>query len=122
MAAPEKHLWILKHFEKSKQQETYQHILSTSLLMCLYGYKGGVVSKNFCRKVKNCISKENIKNKELKKRVIKLLTTAIEKKDGSYVESPLKKIYQNRDRINIQQRLGTWMQLLKGVSNAQKEP
>lgn len=122
VAAPEKHLWLLKHFENSKQQETYQHILSTSLLMCLYGYKGGVVSKNFCKKVKKCISKENVKNEELKKHVIKLLTSAIEKKDGSHVESPLKKIYQNRDRINIQQRLGTWMQLLKGVSNAQKEP
>lgn len=118
VAEKEKLLWLLAHFENSNQQETYRHILSTSLLMCLYGYKGGVVSKKFCRYVKKCISKENVKNKELKNHVVKLLTSAIEKKDSRYVDPPLKKIYQNRDRINIQQRLGTWMQLLKGVSNA----
>ena len=32
VAAKEKHLWLLNHFEKSEQQETYQHILFKKFL------------------------------------------------------------------------------------------
>lgn len=120
----DRHLWLLEHYENSKQSQTYKHILSVSLLMCLYGYKEGAVTKKFCKKVRQHLSKLTVKdnkNDDLKERVEKILSLAIQKSSNQHVIPPLAKIYKERDRLNIQQRLGTWMQLLKGVTNAQNE-
>lgn len=115
-----KELYI--YFDHQKDTESCKHILSVSLLLCLYGRKDSSVSTTFFNFVKEQVGKLN--DSKMKSNVYVILQhslkTAAEAGDN-FVVPPLKKIYKEHDRINIMKRISSWFRLLEGTIDAQNE-
>ena len=115
---------LLEYYEKKEKIESYNHILSVSLLLCLYGHQDGWITKSFCtdvcKRIKEIpLSKQ--KNKAFQKSVIDSLNNAIHcAADNSLIRPPLAFIYKERDQVSIQKRISSWLHLLKGCVDAER--
>lgn len=115
---------LLGYYERNKKLGSYNHILSVSLLLCLYGRQDGWITKSFClnisKKIKN-LPLSDQKSKIFRKFVIDALDNAVRSNaDDSWIRPPLAFIYKERDQISIQKRISSWLHLLKGCVDAER--
>lgn len=117
----DKLIWLLDFFSKKPEcVESYKHVLSASLLLSLYGYKGAILGKAFVRTVIKHI-KSFSKQSTQRDVVCRLLDRGVEDAKGVEVYPPLAIIYKERDRLLLTLRISSWLHLLEGVLNAQRQ-
>lgn len=116
----EKLIWLLNYFSKKQgNDESYKHVLSASLLLSLYGFKGSVLTKTFVRSVLKHV-KDFSKQSDLKVAVCRFLENVVSETEGADVRPPLANIYKERDRLSLTLRISSWLHLLEGALNAQR--
>lgn len=112
---------LLDHFEENS--DSYKHILSVSILLCLYGHQDGWITKSFCEKTCRRIEKLPLvkeKNQKIRNSVVKSLHEAVRGvANNTWIRPPLAFIYKERDQISIQKRISSWLHLLKDTINAE---
>ncbi|GEM_PF-4436285 len=110
--------WLIRHFKDVPN--SYRHMLSVAFLYCLYGKRDSEIPCDFFVFVKKEIS--TLTENEIQKQVCNLFDSALANSKDGWVKPPLVEIYEERDRLSLQKRIGIWLHLLKGVIDAQNEP